>query len=152
MQLQRAALGLAALLLVFTLASAGQQDATQVPRVEDELMAVVRAWLAAEQSGDRAALNRILADDFIGSAFGGNVISRDDLLPPEGEDAPRFPSTSLRESAVRAFGTTGVVMGRLAMESPGQPGQIRFTIVLTKRPVGWQMVAAQLARVEQPSS
>jgi len=145
-------IGLAAVLLVFSIAFARQQAAVQAPRVEDELMAVVREWLAAEQSGNRAALNRIIADDFVGSAFGGNVVSKSDLVPSEGENAPRFPSSSLKESTIRAFGATGVVMGRLAMENAGQPGQLRFTIVLMKREVGWQMVAAQLIRVEQPAS
>ena len=152
MKFRPAALALAVVLLVFSLASAGQQTAVRAPSAEDELVSVVRAWLAAEQTGDRAALNRIIADDFIGSAFGGNVISKDDLVPSEGEDSPRFPSSTLKESTVRAFGTTGVVMGRLALENAGQPGQIRFTFVLMKRQSGWQMVAAQLARVEQPGS
>ena len=145
-------IGLAAVLLVFSIGSAKQQAAVQALRAEDELIAVVREWLAAEQSGDRAALNRIIADDFIGSAFGGNVVSKSDLIPTEGEDAPRFPSSSLKESTIRAFGATGVVMGRLAVENAGQPGQLRFTIVLMKREAGWQMVAAQLIRVEQPTS
>ena len=152
MKLRLAPLGLATVLMIFSLTLAGQQTAVQAPRAEDELMSVVRAWLVAEQSGDRAALNRIIADDFIGSAFGGNVVSKDDLVPFEGEDSPRFPSSSLKESTVRAFGTTGVVMGRLAIENAAQPSQIRFTIVLMKRQGGWQMVAAQLARVEKPES
>jgi len=152
MKFRRMVIGLAAVLLVFAIASAKQQAAVQALRAEDELIAVVREWLAAEQSGDRAALNRIIADDFIGSAFGGNVVSKDDLVPSEGEDSPRFPSSTLKESTVRAFGTTAVVMGRLALENAGQPGQIRFTFVLMKRQSGWQMVAAQLARVEQPGS
>jgi len=152
MKFRRMVIGLAAVLLVFAIASAKQQAAVQALRAEDELRAVVREWLAAEQSGDRAALNRIIADDFIGSAFGGNGVSKSDLVPSEGEDAPRFPSSSLKEYKVRAFGATGVVMGRLALENAALPGQIRFTIVLLKRQAGWQMVAAQLARVEQPGS
>jgi len=152
MKFRPAALALAVVLLVFSLASAGQQTAVRAPSAEDELVSVVRAWLAAEQTGDRAALNRIIADDFVGSTFGGNVVSKSDLIPTEGEDAPRFPSSSLKESTIRAFGATGVVMGRLAVENAGQPGQLRFTIVLMKREAGWQMVAAQLIRVEQPTS
>ena len=152
MKFRRMVIGLAAVLLVFAIAPAKQQAAVQAPRAEDELIAVVREWLAAEQSGNRAALNRIIADDFVGSAFGGNVVSKSDLIPTEGEDAPRFPSSSLKESTIRAFGATGVVMGRLAVENAGQPGQLRFTIVLMKREAGWQMVAAQLIRVEQPAS
>ena len=152
MKFQPMVIGLAAVLLVFSIGSAKQQAAVQALRAEDELIAVVREWLAAEQSGDHAALNRIIADDFVGSAFGGNVVSKSDLIPTEGEDAPRFPSSSLKESTIRAFGATGVVMGRLAVENAGQPGQLRFTIVLMKREAGWQMVAAQLIRVEQPTS
>lgn len=144
--------GLAAVLLVFLIAPAKQQAAVAAARAEDELISVVREWLAAEQSGNRAALDKIIADDFVGSAFGGNVISKSDLLPPDGVDGPRFPKSILKEATARAFGLTGVVMGRIGMENPTQPGHFRFALVFLKRTAGWQMVAAQLARVELPES
>jgi len=152
MKFLRMMIGVAAVLVIFSIAFAKQQFTVQAPRVEDELIPVVREWLAAEQSGNRAALDKIIADDFVGSAFGGNVISKDDLLPPEGLDGPRFPKSVLKEATARAFGTTGVVMGRIGMENPSQPGHFRFAIVFMKRTAGWQMVAAQLARVEMPES
>ena len=152
MKFLRMMIGVAAVLLILSIAFATQPTAVQPPRVEDELISVVREWLAAEQSGNRAALDKIIADDFVGSAFGGNVISKNDLLPPEGQDGPRFPKSVLKESTARAFGTTGVVMGRIGMENPSQPGNFRFAIVLMKRQVGWQIVAAQLARVEMPEN
>ncbi len=142
----------AVVLLAVCAPPASPQATVSSSRVADELLAVVREWLAAEQSGHRAALERIISDDFVGSAFGGNVISKQDLLPADDQDGPRFPKAVLRESTARAFGTTGVVMGRIGMENSSQPGHFRFAIVLMKGRSGWQMVAAQLARVEQPES
>src|SRR5574341_672551 len=101
MQVRLTTIGLAAVLLVFSIASAKQQAAAA--RAEGELVSFVREWLAAEQSGNRAALDKIIADDFVGSAFGGNVISKSDLLPPDGVDSPRFPKSILKEATARAF-------------------------------------------------
>ena len=66
--------------------------------VEDQIVQTERAWLAAEASDDLPALRRIVADDFIGTAFGPNVLTKTDIVPPEGASSNRMPKSSLHES------------------------------------------------------
>ena len=139
-------LGLALMLCLVVLPQTKVQSADQTVRAEDELVRLVREWLNAEARNDRASLDRLVADDFIGTPFGGNIVTKADILPPEASGDRGWPKSSPRESTARIFGTTGVVMGRVAVEDPSQPGGFRFTIVYVKRQPGWQMVAAHLDR------
>ncbi len=113
---------------------------------EDQIVQTERAWLAAEASDDLPALRRIVADDFIGTAFGPNVLTKTDIVPPEGASSNRMPKSSLRERTVRVYGDTAVLIGNVVNDDPKQPGNLRVTTVFQKRPQGWQMIAAHLAR------
>jgi len=113
---------------------------------EDQIVQTERAWLAAEASDDLPALRRIVADDFIGTAFGPNVLTKTDIVPPEGASSNRMPKSSLRESTVRVYGDTAVLIGNVVNDDPKQPGNLRVTTVFQKRPQGWQMIAAHMAR------
>ncbi len=139
--------GLAVALLALALAEANLNRAEQTPRAENDVVGLVRDWLSAESRNDRATMDRIVADDFFGTAFGGNIVTKPDILPPEGGGERGWPKSVLRESTARMFGTTGVVMGRVAVEDPERPGEFRFTIVCIKGQRGWQMVAAHLSRI-----
>ena len=117
--------------------------------VEDQIVQTERAWLAAEASDDLPALRRIVADDFIGTAFGPNVLTKTDIVPPEGASSNRMPKSSLHESTVRVYGDTAVLIGDVVNDDPKQPGSLRVTTVFQKRPQGWQMIAAHLAKAAE---
>ena len=110
---------------------------------EQEVSAAVAKWLASSQDGDFTALRKLVADDFIGTTFSGNVVSKDDVAPESGGS---FPEGAVQDLHVRVYGETAVAIGALVFKSK-QPGTLRFTQVWTKRPAGWQMVAAHLSRV-----
>lgn len=76
-------LGLALMLCLVVLPQTKVRSADQTVRAEDELVRLVREWLNAEARNDRAALDRLVADDFIGTPFGGNIVTKADILPPE---------------------------------------------------------------------
>ena len=140
-----AVLALAACVVVWAQA---EKSADENAKVQAELIAMERQWLAAEVSGDVAALDKMYADDFIGTGPGGNILYKDDVVPPaEYQGRGRFPNATLKESVVRVYGTTAVVMGLVGIESPTQPGQMRFTKVYLKRDGRWICVAAHLSRV-----
>jgi ketosteroid isomerase-like protein len=122
------------------------QDAKE----SDELVGMVQKWLDAEAANDRAALQKMISDDFIGTSFGGTIVSKDDIVPPTDSGDRNFPKSSIKESIVRVFGNAGVVMGRIAATNASQPMDFRFTIVFSKQPQGWQMIAAHLARSPAP--
>jgi ketosteroid isomerase-like protein len=114
------------------------------PPAEQEVSAAVAKWLASSQEGDFLSLRKLVADDFIGTTFSGNVISKEDVAPESGGGS--FPDGAVQDLQVRVYGETAVAIGALVFKSK-QPGRLRFTEVWTKRPAGWQMVAAHLSRV-----
>ena len=120
--------------------SAGQADAT-----EEQVRAVVQGWLDAEGRGDRAALGRLIAGDFVGHAYGGNIVYREDIIPHE-EGQARASKMSLKTFSARAFDSTAVAMGRVSVTNESESGEFLFTLVLMKRGEGWQIVAAHLSR------
>jgi hypothetical protein len=116
---------------------------------EDPILALVQTWLNAESEGDSATLDKLIADDFLGTGPGGNILNKTDIVPPGGGERPKMPKSRLKESTVRVFGNTAVVMGSVAYETLPQPG-FRFTLVFLNRGQGWQMIAAHL--VSPPSA
>jgi ketosteroid isomerase-like protein len=116
---------------------------------DDAILTLVQTWLNAESEGDSATLDKLIADDFLGTGPGGNILNKTDIVPPGGGERPKMPKSRLKESTVRVFGNTAVVMGSVAYETLPQPG-FRFTLVFLNRGQGWQMIAAHL--VNPPSA
>lgn len=138
------AAGLAGVLGLLAVLQAAPRSMAQASKVEDTVLQLVQAWLNAESGGDTAALDKLIAEDFIGTGPGGNILNKSDIVPPAGEERPRMPKSHVKDSAVRLFGNTAVVMGSVAEETQDQPG-FRFTLVFLNRGQGWQMIAAHLA-------
>jgi len=111
---------------------------------DDTVLQLVQTWLNAESEGDTTALDKLIADDFIGTGPGGNILNKNAIVPPAGGERPKMPKSHAKESTVRLFGNTAVVMGSVAYETLSQPG-FRFTLVFLNRGQGWQMIAAHLA-------
>jgi len=111
---------------------------------DDQILALVQTWLNAESEGDSATLDKLIADDFLGSAPGGTISDLLRMLPPGGGERPKRPKSRVKESTVRVFGNTAVVMGSVAHETVPEPG-FRFALVFLNRGQGWQMIAAHLA-------
>ena len=86
----------------------------------------------------------MIADDFLGNGPGGNILNKADIVPPGGGERPKMPKSHVKESTVRVYGSTAVVMGSVAEEASPQPG-FRFTLVFLNRGQGWQMIAAHLS-------
>ena len=143
-----------ALLLAAGLVVWGQaaKSADENAKTEAELVALEKQWLEAEVHGDVAALDKMFAADFIGTGPGGNILYKDDIVPSaEHQGQGRFPNAALKESVVRVYGTTAVVMGLVGIETPNEHGRLRFTKVYLKRDGRWICVAAHLSRLVAPT-
>jgi ketosteroid isomerase-like protein len=116
----------------------------QASSAEQSALQVTREWLAAEESHDRAALERIIADDFQGTGPGGNTVFKVDVIPEEGSQGGLAINASNMKA--RIFGDTAVVTAR-GVSKKGEKGELRFTVVFAKRDNRWQMVAGHLAVV-----
>jgi uncharacterized protein DUF4440 len=120
-------------------------------KLTEEFAAIEQEWLTATAKNDTATLRTMLGDDFIGTAFGGNIINKQDLLP-EGdvhEASGPWATAKVQDITVHGYINSAVVMGKVGMPDPKNPG-FRFTKVYMKRRGRWQLVAAHLSHLENP--
>jgi ketosteroid isomerase-like protein len=98
----------------------------------------------AVRKGDRAALERIYADDFVGVSSNGQVVDKGGVLALLGRTDPRL-TFSTDELTARLMGPVGMAMGRITAR--GDDGNVvfafRFLHLYEKRDGRWVTVAGQ---------
>jgi ketosteroid isomerase-like protein len=114
---------------------------------EQTVLKLTQEWLAAEEHIDREVLNRIIADDFLGTGPMGTTVSKTDVIPAEGSGGHGLAISGL-DIKVRVFGDAAIVTGRGVPKVNDRP-ELRFTVVFVKRADRWQMVAGHLSPVPQ---
>jgi ketosteroid isomerase-like protein len=113
---------------------------------EEDFRKMEQAWLDAASVPDLPVLQKMFSDDFMGTSFGGGVLSKSDVVPAEGISANHMPKCSLRDSTVRIFGDTAVLMGDVEMQVPQKAEDIRMTTVFQRHPEGWQIIAVHMSK------
>ncbi|MGH9874834.1 MAG: nuclear transport factor 2 family protein [Pyrinomonadaceae bacterium] len=116
---------------------------------EQAVLQATQAWLDADERQDRAALDKLIADDFVGTAPRGRTVSKRDIMPEEGTTGGHGLSISAQDLKVRILGDTAIVVGRgiPKTQQPEVRPELRFTVVFAKRADRWQMVAAHLSPI-----
>lgn len=132
----------------------GRPSASNSPgsMTEDDFRKLEQNWLDAAAVPDLPALRKMFADDFMGTSFGGGVLSKSDVVPAGGAGANHMPKSTLRDSTVRIFGDTAVLMGMVEMQVPQASEEIRMTTVFQKRAEGWQVIAVHMSRVPKEAA
>lgn len=113
---------------------------------EDDFRKMEQAWLDAASVPDLPALRKMFSDDFMGTSFGGGVLSKNDVVPADGTRANHMPKCVLKDSTVRTFGDTAVLMGDVEMQVPQKAEDIRMTTVFQKHGEGWQIIAVHMSK------
>ena len=138
----RVQIGAAALLLIIAVPISGSvRRAAQ--RDRDGLEAIERQWLASEH--DRAALGRILAEDFLHPVPAGVFLTKAQHI----DWAVRHPAPSGRQQRfdqlrIRRYGDVGLVTGLvISTDGAGREDRTVFTDVFVRRNGRWQAVNAQ---------
>lgn len=129
--------------------------ASQVDRDVAELEALNAQWLNAYVSRDRAALEAVLAPDFLAFRAGGGVSDRDALLNgATGPGGRSVKAIAWENLTIRVFGDTAVVAARslLTRERDGQDvvSANEYADVYVRRDGRWQAVAAHVIRAPTP--
>ncbi|MFG1945460.1 nuclear transport factor 2 family protein [Nonomuraea sp. NPDC048826] len=95
---------------------------------------VLAAWTAAEEQGDTAALERLLAGGFTAVGPLGFTLSRDDWLERHRTGSLTYETFGLDETTVRVHGDCAIVTGRQhatgAWRGNPVPEALRSTLVL----------------------
>lgn len=88
-----------------------------------ELTDFLVTWTAAERAGDVAALERLLADDFLAVGPLGFFLSRQDWLDRHATGALTYRTFELTDTRIRQYGDVTVVVGTQTGEGAyrGQP-------------------------------
>jgi len=138
-------------LLLGTLASA------QAP-VERELLAAVQGLADAQRTFDQAAMERLLADDYIEVSPVGEVDLRAKVLgfytPDQKGKGPVPSAVVLDEPNIRIYGDHAIVIVRqtIKMEVGGVARSVvmRATAELRKQAGGWQLASMQYTPIPPP--
>jgi hypothetical protein len=126
----------------------GRASITGTQPTSEDFRRLEQRWLDAASAPDLPVLRKMLADNFMGTSFGGGVLSKSDVIPADGISANHMPKSVLKDSTVRIFGDTAVLMGTVEMEVPQKPELIRMTTVFQQHGDNWQVIAVHMSKSE----
>jgi ketosteroid isomerase-like protein len=138
-------IGLLAVAASTAVAQSAPKTADTAGSAEQSVLQVAREWLAAEESHDRATLQRIIADDFQGTGPRGQTVFKADVVPEEGSQSGGL-AISTSNLKARVFGEIAVVTAH-GVQKVEDKRELRFTVIFAKRDNRWQMVAGHLSVV-----
>jgi ketosteroid isomerase-like protein len=138
--------------LVAVCATRAQTTATQ------EVTALLREFIAAAGSGDRAIFDKFFADDVIYTRASGVVITKASIMEGLGKPAPASEgksSYSAEDITVHEYGDTVIVAFRLEGKTEHADGNVdtahyRNTGTFLRRNGRWQVVAWQATKMSDP--
>jgi len=118
-----------------------------------DILDLVRNWAAAEQDGDEAALDGLLAADFVGVGPLGFVLGRDQWLA-RFANGLHNDAFAVEEPAVREFGDAALVIGAIEQRNHYQghdnSGRFRVSLAAVREPGGWKLAGAHLGPLQVP--
>jgi peptidylprolyl isomerase len=127
-----------------------KQTKQQPPSPDQALKLLETQWMEAFKNRDGAALDRILADDFIFTDDEGQVHNKTEYIKAATQ-LIKVESYTLDDVATRTAGATGVVTGKwtgkVAIGGKDASGEFRFTDTFVKRLGRWQVLASQDTRI-----
>lgn len=141
---------IAALTITLTSLTFGQNAGSKpadASGAEQIVLKLTHDWIDAETKRDVATYDRIVADDFRGTAFNGISVTKKMIMPNPNAKPEGNASFNGSDFNARVFGDSAVVTGRSTI-SGDKPGEFFFTLVYVKRQDRWQMVAAHLSPIQ----
>jgi uncharacterized protein (TIGR02246 family) len=135
------------------LAGCGGGDVTPVPSgdVEGSLVQMIHEWNDGVVKGETAQIERILADDFLGTLPDGQVMSKRQHIEEVATGAYTATMIDITSSDARVFGDAAVVtFGETETSRTGKKdtsGRSLWTEMFVKRNGRWQVVAEHGTRL-----
>lgn len=133
-------------------ASMVSTNVTSTSMDEDDFRKLEQAWLDAAAVPDLPALRKMLSDDFMGTSFGAGVLGKNDVVPRSGSTENHMPKCVLKDSTVKIFGDTAVLMGEVEMQVPQKNEAMRMTTVFQKHGEDWQVIAVHMSKAVEGQS
>jgi hypothetical protein len=120
-----------------------------VEQAERELRQLERSLIVAIQRKDTEKLNRIWADEYLGTAPDGRVVSKADLISAVTAGALVLESLEVDDLRVRLFDDVAVMTGHAVVkanvDNEDYSGSYRGTGIFIKRQGRWEVIGVQVA-------
>ena len=120
-------------------------------QAEQQIAQVNRDFDEAERKRDFAAIERMLADDFIWTTFAGTVFDRPGTINHLRSGDSKYDLYQSDDVRIRIYGDAAVTTGRLirrGRNSKGDlSGEFRYTRVYLKQTGNWRVAAYQLTSI-----
>jgi ketosteroid isomerase-like protein len=130
------------------------EAAAQTANPEQALLQLERDWEQANGKNDTAALEHILAAEFVSTDSDGRLTTRAEMFARRKSGAVKFTAFTQDDYKVRVTGDTAIVTGRSTIkgirDGKNLSGQERWTDVFVRRNGGWQAVASHSSRIATP--
>lgn len=124
--------------------------ASEVRQLEREFIEARRQ----ARRGDPTALNRILADSFIGTSLRGRRMNKAQFVRISGNRNLRFTSFRTDETNISIYGEGALSTGRATITARSADSpisfQFRYALVYARQGGRWQIVGLHLTRIAQP--
>ena len=118
-----------------------------------DVLDLVTSWAKAEEANAAAALDRLLAGDFVGVGPLGFVLDRDQWLARFGNGLENR-AFAVEDAQVRDYGAAAMVVGVLAQETSfrggDNSGRFRLTLVGVRPDGRWQVAGIHIGPLQQP--
>jgi ketosteroid isomerase-like protein len=129
------------LVVLFLCHCSAQKDQKETERY---ILESERQWAESVATGDTSAIERILADDFVGVDPKGQLYNKSQMIADTRNAPKTFVSNRLNDVKVRFYGSTAVAQGSETWEKrSGERGRFVWTDTWLQRNGRWQIVAAE---------
>ncbi|WP_158749363.1 nuclear transport factor 2 family protein [Acidobacterium sp. S8] len=119
--------------------------------IHKEIEALEMQWRQAQLSNDVGAMDRLLADDYVGISANGTIETKPEALALRRAGTLHITTLDLNDLKVRIYGDTAVVTSRADLAgtngSSDIGGRYRYTRVYNKRFGQWKIVSFEASRI-----
>jgi len=112
-------------------------------------------WRQAVLDNNAAAMDHLLADDYVGISANGTIETKVQVLAQRRAGTLRLTQMDLNDLKVRVYGDTAVVTSRVDLQgSNGErdiSGRYRYTRVYNRRLGQWKIVSFEASKINDAS-
>jgi ketosteroid isomerase-like protein len=124
--------------------------------IRHEIDQLEEKWRNAILKGDTAAMDGLLADDYMAITSSGTLQTKAQTLDNLRSGRTHFTSLEIADRKVRFYGTTALVTSLATVQGTTSEGPIegsyRYTRVYVKDPSGvWKVVSFEASSVREPA-
>jgi ketosteroid isomerase-like protein len=149
------AMGFAAFMMLAVAASLPAMPRAEKHETRHQIEHLEDTWSNAILHGNVAAMEALLADDYMAITPTGILQSKEQALANMRAGTVHFKSIDLSDRKIRLYGTTALVTSRAEVSATGPEGNIsgsyRYTRVYVKDTHGaWRIVSFESSKIKEP--